>query len=113
MHNLVEKKAEAVSSAIHCSFGVESHHHLRVLQERLLLEDADESVGFVLHPDTKWDLKEVRALYCLATVRRRDLRSLRDLTAKEIPLLENIRTKVGYLLCCALLCRACSCGARS
>lgn len=47
---------------------------------------------FVLMPDLKWDRK-VENLYCLAIVRDRSLRSIRDLTRFDIPLLEHIYKK--------------------
>lgn len=39
------------------------------------------------------DQSQVDQLYCLALVHRRDLPSLRALTAEELPLLENVRDK--------------------
>jgi m7GpppX diphosphatase len=36
---------------------------------------------------------QVEALYCLAIVHRKDLRTLRDLRAEHIPLLDNIRSR--------------------
>lgn len=61
--------------------------------ERLIFEDPDPRVGFMLHPDLKWDQAQVEHLYCLALVHRRDLPCLRALTAEELPLLENVRDK--------------------
>mmetsp|Transcript_15624 Transcript_15624/g.47127 ORF Transcript_15624/g.47127 Transcript_15624/m.47127 type:complete len:308 (-) Transcript_15624:580-1503(-) len=61
--------------------------------ERLLVEDADPTVGFVLHPDLKWDQTDVETLYCLAICHSTQIQSLRDLTAEHLPLLRNIRDK--------------------
>lgn len=43
--------------------------------------------------DLKWDGKSLEDLYYQAIVVRRDLKSVRDLTEKELPLLENILNK--------------------
>jgi m7GpppX diphosphatase len=61
--------------------------------ERLLFEDPDEQLGFMLHPDMKWDQTQLNGLYCLAICHRRDVRSLRDLNASHLPMLRNIRDK--------------------
>ncbi|TSV15274.1 m7GpppX diphosphatase [Bagarius yarrelli] len=72
VYNILEKKAEA---------------------DRIVFEDPDPQDGFVLLPDFKWDQKQVDDLYLIAIVHRRDLKSLRDLTADQLPLLRNIREK--------------------
>ncbi|ETV73577.1 hypothetical protein, variant 4 [Aphanomyces astaci] len=60
--------------------------------EKLLLEDRDAKTGFVLLPDTKWNAPyHVEGLYCLAIVMDRSIRSVRDLRASHVPLLENLR----------------------
>ncbi|XP_037317324.1 m7GpppX diphosphatase [Pungitius pungitius] len=69
VHNILEKKAEA---------------------EKIVYEDPEPEVGFVLLPDFKWDQKQVDDLYLIAIARQRDIRSLRDLTAEHLPLLQNI-----------------------
>lgn len=58
--------------------------------DRILYEDSHPDTGFLLAPDLKWDQVQVEQLYCVAIVHRRDLRSLRDLDAGCIPLLENV-----------------------
>lgn len=73
MYNILEHKAEV---------------------ERIVVEDEDPEVGFVLLPDLKWDTKQTDNLYLLAIVRPCGLRSLRDLTDKHLPLLLNVRSKV-------------------
>lgn len=58
--------------------------------ERIVFEDACPNDGFVLLPDLKWDGRTVETLYLLAIVRRRGIRSLRDLSAADLPLLRNV-----------------------
>ncbi|KAJ8412569.1 hypothetical protein AAFF_G00129050 [Aldrovandia affinis] len=70
VYNILEKKAEA---------------------DRIIYEDPDPKVGFVLLPDFKWDQKQLDDLYLIAIIHRRDIKSLRDLTSEHIPLLCNIR----------------------
>eukprot|EP00287_Rhodomonas_sp_CCMP768_P013040 CAMPEP_0196745176 /NCGR_PEP_ID=MMETSP1091-20130531/60456_1 /TAXON_ID=302021 /ORGANISM="Rhodomonas sp., Strain CCMP768" /LENGTH=299 /DNA_ID=CAMNT_0042091889 /DNA_START=67 /DNA_END=966 /DNA_ORIENTATION=- len=61
--------------------------------ERVLFRDDDADTGFILLPDMKWDQESVSSLYCLAIVTRRDLLSLRSLSAQHLPLLRNILNK--------------------
>ena len=76
--------------------------------ERLLYDDPDPKVGFLLNTDPKWtthpDPKttprgewlghaSVRDLYCLGLCHRRDIRSLRDLRAEHLPLLRAMAAK--------------------
>ncbi|XP_039871116.1 m7GpppX diphosphatase [Simochromis diagramma] len=72
VYNILEKKAEA---------------------ERIVYEDPDPDVGFVLLPDFKWDQKQVDDLYLIAIAHQRDIKSLRDLTSEHVPLLQNIFQK--------------------
>ncbi|KAM6969887.1 m7GpppX diphosphatase [Aplochiton taeniatus] len=72
VYNILEKKAEA---------------------DRIVYEDPDRDVGFVLLPDFKWDQKQLDDLYLIAIVHRRDIKSLRDLTSQHLPLLRNIANK--------------------
>ncbi|KAI1903360.1 hypothetical protein AGOR_G00026390 [Albula goreensis] len=72
VYNILEKKAEA---------------------DRIVYEDPDPKVGFVLLPDFKWDQKQLDDLYLIAIVHRKDIKSLRDLTSEHIPLLCNIRKR--------------------
>lgn len=60
-----------------------------------MFEDDDEDRGFVLVPDLKWDGTTQATLYCIAIVRKRGIKSLRDLDQSHLPLLRNIRQK-GY-----------------
>jgi len=74
-------------------------------KERMLYNDTDARSGFLLNVDTKWKSHPdchasdraswrghdaVKDLYCLAICHRRDVRSLRDLSAEHLPLLRNI-----------------------
>jgi len=52
----------------------------------------DENNGFLLLPDLKWSGK-INELYLLAIVKKRNIKSLRDLTAEHLPLLKNILNK--------------------
>ncbi|XP_071382931.1 m7GpppX diphosphatase isoform X1 [Centroberyx affinis] len=72
VYNILEKKAEA---------------------DRIVYEDPDQELGFVLLPDFKWDQKQIDDLYLIAIVHRRDIKSLRDLTSEHLPLLQNIHQK--------------------
>lgn len=58
--------------------------------ERIVFEDPCPQNGFVLLPDLKWDGRTRETLYLLAIVHRRNIRSLRDLRAADLPLLRNI-----------------------
>lgn len=55
-------------------------------------DENDETRGFLLLPDLKWSGK-IDELYLLAIVKKRNIRSLRDLTADHLPLLKNILNK--------------------
>lgn len=52
----------------------------------------DEDNGFLLIPDLKWSGR-LNELYLLAIVKKRNIKSLRDLTADHLPLLKNILNK--------------------
>ncbi|XP_077387525.1 m7GpppX diphosphatase [Festucalex cinctus] len=72
VYNILEKKAES---------------------ERIVFEDPDPKLGFVLLPDFKWDQKQLDNLYLIAITHRRNIKSLRDLTSEHLPLLQNILQK--------------------
>ncbi|KAK5967152.1 Scavenger mRNA decapping enzyme, partial [Trichostrongylus colubriformis] len=61
--------------------------------DRIIFEDPDPHNGFILSPDIKWDGTSLENLYVLAMIHRKGVRSIRDLTADDLPLLENLRTK--------------------
>jgi m7GpppX diphosphatase len=58
--------------------------------ERKVFEDSDPEMGFLMQTDLKWDQSKLEQLHCLALVKRRDLRSIRDLRPAHLPLLDNI-----------------------
>lgn len=55
-------------------------------------EKNDEDIGFLLLPDLKWSGK-INELYLLAIIKKRNIKSLRDLTSDHLPLLKNILNK--------------------
>nr|CAG4644810.1 EOG090X06NK [Leptodora kindtii] len=61
--------------------------------DRIIFNDPDLETGFVLLPDMKWDCKTTTNLYLVAIVRKRGIKSLRDIRAEHLPLLENIMKK--------------------
>lgn len=61
--------------------------------ERIVFEDSDPNIGFILLPDLKWDGKTLETLYLVGIVHCRELKSLRDLNDSHLPLLRNIYTK--------------------
>ncbi|KAF5279437.1 hypothetical protein FQA39_LY05547 [Lamprigera yunnana] len=58
-------------------------------EDRIIFEDKDDDLGFILLPDLKWDGK-LESLYLLAIVRTHGIKSLRELTSDHLPLLKNI-----------------------
>ncbi|XP_054648230.1 m7GpppX diphosphatase [Dunckerocampus dactyliophorus] len=72
VYNILDKKAES---------------------ERIMFEDPDPKLGFVLLPDFKWDQKQLDDLYLIAITHQKNIKSLRDLTSEHIPLLQNIFQK--------------------
>lgn len=61
--------------------------------DKIIFEDSHKDLGFILVPDLKWDGHTLETLYLQAVVHRRDIKSIRDLTAQHLPLLENIQTQ--------------------
>jgi len=61
--------------------------------DRIVYEDTDPDVGFILLPDMKWDGLQVEDLYLVAIIHRRDVLSLRCLGPQSLPLLRNILHK--------------------
>ncbi|KAM3728097.1 m7GpppX diphosphatase [Dirofilaria immitis] len=65
----------------------------KVEVDRIIFDDTDPQNGFILAPDLKWDGENLANLYVLAIIRRKGIKSIRDLTANDLPLLENICQK--------------------
>ncbi|CAD5112088.1 DgyrCDS1329 [Dimorphilus gyrociliatus] len=61
--------------------------------ERIVYEDPDPNVGFILLPDMKWSGLQLEDMYCVALVHARGIKSIRDLDDKHLPLLKNIKIK--------------------
>lgn len=61
--------------------------------DKIIFEDTCPNSGFILLPDMKWDGKDMNALYLQAIVHRRNIRSIRDLDQRHLPLLKNILEK--------------------
>lgn len=61
--------------------------------ERIVFEDVDPEIGFVLLPDLKWNGSSLDTLYLLAITQIRGIKSLRDLNVDHLPLLKNIQEK--------------------
>lgn len=60
--------------------------------DKILFEDLDPKTGFILLPDYKWN-GQVESMYLQAIINARDIKSIRDLNASHLPLLENIKAK--------------------
>lgn len=60
--------------------------------DNILYEDLDPASGFILLPDYKWN-GQVESLYLLAIVMDRNIKSLRDLNATHLPMLQKIESK--------------------
>jgi m7GpppX diphosphatase len=61
--------------------------------DRVVFEDSNPEIGFILLPDLKWDGKQIEDLYLVAIVHQRGIKSLRDLTSCHLALLKNIKEK--------------------
>ncbi|MPC17645.1 m7GpppX diphosphatase-like [Portunus trituberculatus] len=61
--------------------------------DRIVFEDPDPDIGFILVPDLKWTGEQMEDLYLQAIVRRRDITCLRELDASHLPLLRNVLEK--------------------
>ncbi|CAI4222760.1 unnamed protein product [Auanema sp. JU1783] len=72
VYNILEKKAEV---------------------DKMVFEDPDPQNGFVLSQDIKWDGKRIENLYLLAIVNRHGIKTIRDLTGDDVPMLKGIKEK--------------------
>ncbi len=61
-----------------------------VESDKVLYKNESEHGGFVLLPDMKWDSVTMDSLYLVAILYRSDIHSIRDLTKKDQPWLQNI-----------------------
>jgi len=69
-------------------------------QEKILLRsNSNFETGFILFPDFKWDGKLLEKLYFHIVPIRKDIKSIRDLNAKHLDLLENMVSKTKEKLC--------------
>lgn len=60
-------------------------------KDRIIYEDPDPELGFILLPDMKWNLERVEELYLVAIVHKRGITSIRELNSSHLPLLRNIQ----------------------
>ena len=61
--------------------------------DRIVAEDPDSELGFLLLPDLKWDRKQIEDLYLVGIVHRHGIKSIRDLRTEHLPLLRNVLDK--------------------
>lgn len=62
--------------------------------EKTIYRNDDPETGFVIVTDYGMSSDNVDSLHLLAITKRKDLLSMRDLGAKELPLLRNIRDTI-------------------
>lgn len=72
VYNILEHKAEA---------------------DRIIVEDTDPDIGFVLVPDLKWNGENIEDMYACCVCQNRSILSIRELTKDHLPLLKNIQKK--------------------
>lgn len=60
--------------------------------DKIIIEDLDPQLGFMLLPDLKWNGQK-ESLYLQAIVMDRNIKSIRALNPTHLPLLENIKDK--------------------
>jgi len=96
LHNIVDNLAKEKKSKYDISKGK--------MNEKVVYSDPDEKAGFGLLVDFKWrshpktmallqenPISKPLGVYCIVFPVRKDIRSLRDLTAEHLPLLRNVR----------------------
>lgn len=59
--------------------------------KKVLYKDHDPEYGYLIIPDMKWDLTTISSLYLQTIVLADDLKCLRDLRKRHLPMLRNIR----------------------
>ena len=62
-------------------------------KDRVIYQDPDPEIGFVLLPDFKWDQSELENLHMIAIARRRGIYSVRELRLEHVSMLRNILTR--------------------
>lgn len=62
-------------------------------KEKVLYNDPDPVNGFVIVLDFKWTGEDSKLLHCLGLPKRKDLRSIRDLTKEHVSLLKAMKLK--------------------
>ena len=67
-------------------------------KENVQYRNEDPKQGFLIAKDYKMNNEEKETLHLLVIVNNRNLRSLRDLTQEDLPMLENIRDE-SYKVC--------------
>ncbi|KAJ1969530.1 hypothetical protein IWQ62_000569 [Dispira parvispora] len=68
-------------------------------QDKVLYRAKEPSgAGFVILPDSKWDRITMENLYLLVLCEQRDIRSLRDLDQRHLPLLSNIQQTIAQVV---------------
>lgn len=60
--------------------------------EKIIFEDLDPKTGFIMLPDYKWN-GQIESLYLLSIIIDRSIKSIRDLNATHLPLLDNLKAK--------------------
>lgn len=62
--------------------------------ESVIYHDKDETTGFVLLPDMKWDKINQGSLYLTAIASRKDISSVRDLNASHVEWLKSVQSTI-------------------
>jgi len=57
----------------------------------VLYKDDSPTGGYVILPDMKWDLSNISSLYLVAITTAKEIRCLRDLRKRHLPMLKGIR----------------------
>lgn len=69
--------------------------------DTIIFDDCDPQTGFMLQPTLHWNRVAVKELRVVGIAHRSDIRSLRDLRAEHLPLLEAMRERGVAALCLA------------
>ncbi|KAJ3552481.1 hypothetical protein NM688_g4129 [Phlebia brevispora] len=66
--------------------------------DKILHKDPSPEDGYIILPDMKWDLITVSSLYIMAIALSRNIRSLRDLRKKHLPMLRSIHREATRIV---------------